>query len=578
MNKNKLNIWLTILVLLVLIAPSHVIDGDTPTTVDEPWWVISGSNYYYALTHGDFANTLYDYHPAVTTTWIVTAGMLSYFPEYRGFGQGYFDVRKPKFEEFLRENGKEAIDLVRNSRLIQTALILALALLGFYLLQLLVDQRMAFLAVALAMLDPFFLGHSRLLNHEGMLAMFVLVSFLGMQVYLNKDRRLIYLLISGAMFGCAQLTKSSSVVVIPLFGLILFVGLFRQNERSTGAKIGDAVKTFAIWLGAAALVYFILWPGMWVAPGKMLSGVYGNAFSYAFQGARLDVTRELQPSSFNLAAGFDGVFQYVRSWVDSSTLITWFGLVFAAFILFSKDQQRLTAPIKSTLAYLAVLGGLFIAMFGVAQGRNSPHYILSSYVAFNVMAGIGWGYMLLRAQSRWAWLSKTYAAISAVVVLIALQIGFGLPYAPYYFTYKNPFAAQAATLGYGEGLSQAAEYLAEKPKAQDIRAYVYNGMGTFSFYFPGQTLVLKRVNVFNDDFVTITTELSSSDYLVLYPITRRIHPETEKILGELEGVVEPEKVIYVNGLEYIQIYRVADIPESVYEALLKKHKEPEALP
>ncbi len=573
MNKNKWNIWLTILVLLVLIAPSHIIDGDRPITVDEPWWVISGSNYYYALAHGDFANTLYDYHPAVTTTWIVTAGMLSYFPEYRGFGQGYFDVRKPKFEEFLHKNGKEAIDLVRNSRLIQTALILALALLGFYLLQLLVDQRVAFLAVALAMLDPFFLGHSRLLNHEGMLAMFVLVSFLGMQVYLSKDRRLIYLLISGAMFGLAQLTKSSSIVVIPLFGLILFVGLFRQDQRSLGVKIFDAVKAFVIWLVAACFIYVLIWPGMWVAPGKMLGGVYGNAFSYAFQGARLDVTEELQPSGFNLVTGFDGIVQYLRSWVDSSTPVIWLGMVFTIFILFSKDKQRSTPPIKSTLVYLTVLGGLFIVMFSVAQGRNSPHYILSSYVAFDVIAGIGWGYMLLWAQTRWKGLSQAYAAVGVSVALVVVQIGFGLPYAPYYFTYKNPFAKQAATLGYGEGLSQAADYLAEKSNSQDIQAYVYNGMGTFSFYFPGETLVLKRVYFVNDDLAAIANEIQSSDYLVLYPITRSIHPETEKVLVEFEGVVEPEKVITINGLEYIQIYRVADIPESVYEALLKKQKK-----
>ena len=84
--------------LLVLIVPSRLIASDRPTTMDEPWWVISGSNYYYALANRDLANTLYDYHPAVTTTWMVATGMIAYFPEYRGFGQGYFDVRKPKFE------------------------------------------------------------------------------------------------------------------------------------------------------------------------------------------------------------------------------------------------------------------------------------------------------------------------------------------------------------------------------------------------------------------------------------------------------------------------------------------------
>ncbi|HNH26438.1 MAG TPA: hypothetical protein PLR93_05425, partial [Anaerolineales bacterium] len=91
-------------------------------------------------------------------------------------------------------------------------------------------------------------------------------------------------------------------------------------------------------------------------------------------------------------------------------------------------------------------------------------------------------------------------------------------------------------------------------------------------FFPGKTIVLKRANVLYGDFVTIIEELRSSDYLVLYPIVREKQPETEKILGELEGVVEPEKVIYINGLEYIQIYKVSDIPEAVYEKLLAKNE------
>ena len=92
-------------------------------------------------------------------------------------------------------------------------------------------------------------------------------------------------------------------------------------------------------------------------------------------------------------------------------------------------------------------------------------------------------------------------------------------------------------------------------------------MGTFSFYFPGETVDLKRIYLIDEDFATITAEIRSSDYLVLYPVTRSFHPETEKILGKLEGVVEPEKTIHINGMEYIQIYHVPDIPESVYEAL-----------
>jgi|GEM_PF-1566635 len=62
MNKRKWSGALTIIYLLALILPPRVLGADKFVTYDEPWWVISGSNYYYALTHRDFANTIYDYH------------------------------------------------------------------------------------------------------------------------------------------------------------------------------------------------------------------------------------------------------------------------------------------------------------------------------------------------------------------------------------------------------------------------------------------------------------------------------------------------------------------------------------
>lgn len=560
------------LLLLAVILPSWLIENDRVINVDEPRWIIRGANFYYAVTHGEFEKTIFEYHPGVTNMWIVGAAMHIYFPEYRGFGQGYFDPLKQKFEEFMREHGKEALDVARVSRYIHAGVLAVLAVTAFLLLRLLVDPKAAFLSVALAVLSPFYLGHSRLMNLEGMLSLFGLVSFLSLQVYLSKDRKLLYLVVSGVAFGLAQLTKSSSIVLIGMVGLMLFFGLFKRDGETLAAKIWRAAKTFVIWLLAAGITYFVLWPGMWVAPGKMLTEVYGNAFSYAFQGARLDVTEELEPEAFELAAGGSGALHFLKFWAESSTLLTWFGLIFILLLLLgSKNNSFL--QLRSTLLYLIVLGGLFILMFGLAQGRDSQHYILTSYVAFDLMAGVGWFYLYDGLKSKWVWLNRTYLTGLFVGILIGIQIALGLPYAPYYFTYKQPFAAAPATYGYGEGYSEAADYLAQKPNAKELRAYVYSGMGTFSFFFPGETVVLKRIHLIEDDFATITEELRKADYLVLYPITRAKHPETEKILGELEGVVMPEKVITINGLEYIQIYRVGDIPESVYEALLAKHKD-----
>jgi len=559
------------LLLLVLTLPSRLINIDRAVNIDEPWWVISSSNFYYAVTHRDFKDTYFEYHPGVTNMWVISTAMHTYFPEYRGYGQGFFDQRKPFFEEFLREHGKETLDLVRNARYIQAVVLALLALTAFFLLSSLVGQNAAFLSIALATISPFFLGHSRLLNMESMGALFVLVSLLGMHIYLSQDRKLFFLVLSGAAFGLAQLNKSTSIALLGVIGLMLLFELLKRDDRTFGAKFGGVVRIFAIWFGAAALVYFVLWPGMWVDPARMLREVYGNAFSYAFQGARLDVTEELDPAEFSVVTRGDGVLMYLRYWASGTTFITWFGMIFAAYFLFSKEKEQMPAVTKSLIGYLALLGVLFILMFGIAQGRNHAHYIMNTFVAFDVIAGIGWGSALLWAGSRWKGLASMAVSVAALIVITLVQIGFGLPYAPYYFTYKNPFAKEAATYAYGEGYDQAADYLAQKSDAKNIRAYVYIGMGTFSYYFPGETLVLKRPNVLFGDFVTITEELRSSDYLVMYPIVRAKHPETEKILSELEGVVEPEKVIYINGLEYLQIYKVSDIPESVYEKLLAKN-------
>ena len=560
------------LLLLVLTLPSRFIDIDRAVNIDEPWWVISSSNFYYAVTHRDFKDTYFEYHPGVTNMWIISTAMHMYFPEYRGYGQGFFDQRKPFFEEFLREHGKETLDLVRNARYIQAVVLTLLAVIAFFLLSLLVGENAAFLSIALAVISPFFLGHSHLLNMESMGALFVLVSLLGMHVYLSQDRKWFFLVLSGGAFGLAQLNKSTSIALLGVIGLMLLFELLKRDDRTFGTKFGGVVRIFMIWFGVAALVYFVLWPGMWVDPARMLREVYGNAFSYAFQGARLEVTEELNPAEFSLVTRGEGVFMYLRYWASGTTFITWLGMLFAAFFLFSKEKKRMPTIVKSLIWYLALLGILFILMFGIAQGRNHAHYIMNTFVAFDVIAGIGWGSALLWAGSRWQGLASTAVSVAALVVITLAQIGLGLPYAPYYFTYKNLFAKEAATYGYGEGLSEAADYLAQKPGAKDLTAYVYNGMGTFSYFFPGKTIVLKRANVLYGDFVTIIEELRSSDYLVLYPIVREKQPETEKILGELEGVVEPEKVIYINGLEYIQIYKVSDIPEAVYEKLLAKNE------
>lgn len=567
MQKIKLPLWLSILILLALIIPSHLIGLDKFATIDEPWWVISGSNYYYALTHRDFANTVYDYHPAVTTTWVVTAGMLSVFPEYRGFGQGYFDVRKPNYDEFLQEHDVRTLDVLRNGRIFQSLLLIVLAVLVFYFLQLLIERPLALAAAVFAFDAPFFLGHSRLINHEGMLTMFVVVSILAAYVYIHVDRKLVYLLLSGATFGLAQLTKSPSIIVLGIVGLMLFIGLFERGKPFS-AKLWDAVKVMSIWLGVAALVYVALWPGMWVAANKMLYEVYGNAFSYAFQGARLDVTQELEPRSFDLNNGLSGVSLYLQRLVFRTTPLTWLGLLLAIPAVFAKNVRLV---VRKLAGYLFLTAILFILMFGIAKGRDSAHYILSSFFLLDLIAVVGWGFGLSWVGDRWSKRNQAGVQAGVLALIVVAQVTSGLSFYPYYYTYGNPLVVRSPgqyVSGYGEGLDQVAAYLAQKQDADGLRVFAYSGMGPFSYFFPGRTEVMKKAYFWEPGIPSVVSGMRWSEYVVVYAVVQKTLPECKHFLEAMKAV-QPEHVVTLYGVEVARIYRTVDIPESVYEALAK---------
>ena len=168
--KKKMEILAYIILLVALFVP-RASALDSFATLDEPYWLSMGSNFYYALGQREFQNTVYEYQPAVTTMWIVTAAMLFYFPQYRSLGQGYLEFEKGALDPFMLEHGKSPLVLLRDARLIQVIVIVILFLLLYYLLQRLVSKPIAFFAVLFASFDPYFLGMSRLLNHEAMLSL-----------------------------------------------------------------------------------------------------------------------------------------------------------------------------------------------------------------------------------------------------------------------------------------------------------------------------------------------------------------------------------------------------------------------
>ncbi len=564
MKSNRRLEVLLLLSLSALILIPRLIGLDAFVSVDEPDWLKFGANFYHAIGTGDFGSTVYDYHPAVTTMWIVTAGFLWGFRAYRVIAPEYF-WKGPQFDDFLNQNGHPPLDLVWRARVVEVLVIWLLLLLVYVCLRRLVGQKNAWVAVAFASLGPFFWGHSRLLNHEGLLSLFGILTILALLLWANPAGKTRHLIFSAVFLALAQLTKSSAIILFPLGGLVFLVKfLVERTQAAEGSQklFGRLALKFLLWLGTALLVYVLLWPGMWVKPGEMLYKVYGNAFSYGLQGGRLEVTQDLEVSRFGLQT--DGIPEYLVNLLWRTTPVTWLGWIFALSWLASRQT-----PLKAKLsgAALLTLAAFNILLFGIARGRDASHYILTAFVCLDLIAAFGFVFILERLAAWKAVFARPLALAGFCAVLILAQGLGALPQYPYYYTYSNPlmlalFPGQNPNYGYAEVLEQAAHYLATKPGAEKMTVTAWYGR-RFSYYFPGKVAVFKPMYSLQQDALD---NLRGSDYFVVYYAQQKRRDIPTGFIEMMEPAT-PEKVIWFNGIEYVRIYKVSEIPETVIQAL-----------
>jgi hypothetical protein len=220
---------------------------------------------------------------------------------------------------------------------------------------------------------------------------------------------------------------------------------------------------------------------------------------------------------------------------------------------------------------MLALASAFILLFGLAQGRNSPHYVLTSYVALDVFAGLGWFHALQWLGGRVNALGSVPAQALALVVVLAVQARSAAAAHPYYFTYENPLLAGSARgefpqFAYGEGLELAAGYLAGLPGAQDQTALVYYSRGCFSYFYPGQTERFKPYLADPGNKSDLREALAKADYLVLYYAIQGSSERYAELFRNL-APVKPEREIWMNGYKYAMIYRIESFPPAVLTAL-----------
>jgi hypothetical protein len=568
----KRTYWNDILIylgLILIIAPPFFIGIDKFVTTDESTWLRNGGNFYYALGQRDFQKTYSSIyiHPGITTDEIVASVLLVVFPEYRGIGT-YFPGDAEQ-EKFLLQHGIHPLNILAYARSVQLGIILISLLILFYLFRRLIGTQFAFICILLISYDPLFLGNARLLNHEAMMSIFMLLSVLFWVVYLFKDGKVIFLILSGAFAAIAILSKSPAIFLFPFTLVILGIRAiidWRARKKPLIKLLGIAALKFLCWSSILNFVHMVLWPARWVEPLGTLKSLFFDTLGLS--------TLPLLPVGAQEAPHFPWVNAKDILWelsmlVWKTTPVIWIGVILA-FVLsvyhIKNWKNSKFLYLIFLLSGLVSLGFLFVYGSGILSKTSVRiHYLLAVYLCLDVIAAIGWFLAFVWLDAR---LLRGRAYVRYVLFLIILlsQMISSLSFYPYYYTYYNPIqealqpGMQHPVDNYSEVLEQAAVYLSNKPAADQLRVLSWFATGPFSYYFPG---IADSIIPSAGDDQDVLENLREYDYLVIYYDRQHRKNDPPHLLAALQEVV-PEHVIWYHGVEYVRIYRVNDLPEEVF--------------
>ena len=499
-------------------------------------WADRAYHFSNAVLEQSWEHTYKRYHPGVTLMWL-SGTALQIFSQRNGDLTG---------EQLL------GIDFVRpgilsasvQAAILPLAAVISLCIALIYpLLSGLVDRKLALTAVFLLALNPFHIAYSQVIHVDGILSMFMLVSALFMINYAHSAKRS-DLIWSGVFAGLSFLTKTPSLFLVPYSGLILVltkVGFFQnQWEKQPKQLLSNflhIIPTMLVWGGIAILIFFALWPALWVKADDILPVMYQRVVFHTSNPHR-------NPVFFNGVSSHEdpGIIFYLATLAWKTTLITLPAIGVGFLVSWRRFQSKEGRVLWAFILYAL----FFILQMGIGKFKQIA-YILPAAPPLDIVAAFGlvWGMGAIgRLRRQWSWLS-----VSLTAVALLAQAGLVLNYYPYFGTHYNMLMGGIQTAQHmlplqdqGEGLDMAGEYLRSLPHGQDETAILYSRSAlVFQREYPGR----------------ISTEiLPWARYRIYYvnQLMRELGDEAWYELWEEDQKSEPLWTFSVNGVTYVWVY------------------------
>lgn len=392
-------------------------------------------------------------------------------------------------------------------------------------------------ALTLYAFDPNILGHNHFVTTDLGIAAFMTFSFYYFLKFI-KEPTWKNVFIGGFFLALVQLTKFSSVLLFPVFGLVLIiyplVKLHRDNNKSKLATLGEyLLKGFSAFAISLALVYIAYFISAYNMPQTKLPEIISHYFKPSDTRPAIIYTREFLLSINNHPAlmpmadylfGVLRVFQrvgggnvaYLMGEVNTQGFFAYFPIVFLIkeplpilfFILFSLGIA-FTKIIRTTIAPSE--------NFFAKIHKNITHYLRSSIVEFSMFIFIILyiatsisGKLNIGFRHLFPMLPFVYILVSVGIFrfvkhrhhqsklilniilsgLIALLVAGTISAYPYYTSYFNSLVggskqgyevATDSNTDWGQDLKRLKIFLADHPEITKIKTD-YFGMADLNYY------------------------------------------------------------------------------------------------
>ena len=536
----------------------RLLDLDRMVTIDETLWIARSANFLRAILQGDWDLTYQMAHPGVMTMWAGAIGFAVVLPDFVFLHPE--QVTNALIHGSLREAGADPLQTLIALRIAKLIMQTLVFMIGVWFLKRLFGGRVAFLAGLMIALEPFLIGHDRLLHIDGLFAASAFTATLAIAVAAREPSSLRLWMIAGLLSAITWLSRTPGLILVPVAGVAIAASAWTEanrcarcrQKRPSLAVIRAIAVRFGIFSATLIVASVALWPALWAAPQATFAAIADFSENAAVVGHETT-----QVFNGEVIKGDPGPWYYPVTLAWRLSPITLAGVVLFVLLMLIAHRAVVRDRERFPLLVVGGFGAVYFLLMTLAA-KKFDRYVLPDYQVLVLLSAMGWlGLVTL------VWRHRSVIARSAVVLLIGLvMIGQGAIAAstrPYGLDYFSPLLGgmQAAEgnllLGWGEGLDEAAEVILAQPRGEHAVVGTSNNRTSLLYFLPDTVRVLQARSKGTDATVRAWTKM---DYYVAYTMQWQRSGGFE--IAHLDAF-EPIGTVDVNGVEFARVYDVRDI-------------------